>query len=256
MMSEPSGRQIRSYHRAFHFELMLYTLGNLRPWRPVPARGVFYTAVCGVMMVALAHAPGIGGVISGLGPVAVYGVIPLALGWLLTVARVEGRRFHIAARVWARHLCSGRALVGGYRAVKRPGGRWRPRRVLVINDGRDGMPPKGLMLVGPGRVLLRYPCRARLDGARLTVMQTSEVPCEPGQVLTIAGGASARFIGAADTAARDVAGDAAPDPSPEAVGESGQPELGVVASEAVNEGRMEAGVDVDGGVSAGEERGG
>ena len=29
MMSEPSGRQIRSYHRAFHFELMLYTLGNL-----------------------------------------------------------------------------------------------------------------------------------------------------------------------------------------------------------------------------------
>ena len=148
MMSEPSGRQIRSYHRAFHFELMLYTLGNLRPWRPVPARGVFYTAVCEVMMVALAHAPAIGGVISGLGPVAVYGVIPLALGWLLTVARVEGRRFHIAARVWARHLRSGRTLIGGYRAMKRPGSRWRPKRMLVINDGRDGVPPNGLAVGG------------------------------------------------------------------------------------------------------------
>jgi hypothetical protein len=60
MMSEWSGRQIRSYHRTFHFELMLYTLGNLRPWRPVPARGVFYTAVCEVMMGALAHAPTVG----------------------------------------------------------------------------------------------------------------------------------------------------------------------------------------------------
>lgn len=113
MMNEPSGRQIRSYHRAFHFELMLYTLGNLRMWRPVPARGVFYTVVCVVIMVAVAHAPGVGGVISGLGPVAMYGVIPLALGWLFTVARVEGRRFHIAARVWARHLRSGGMLIGG-----------------------------------------------------------------------------------------------------------------------------------------------
>jgi hypothetical protein len=31
---------------------MLYTLGNLRPWRPVPARGLFYTAVETVPLVA------------------------------------------------------------------------------------------------------------------------------------------------------------------------------------------------------------
>jgi hypothetical protein len=256
MMSEPTGRQIRSYHRAFHFELMLYTLGNVRPWRPVPARGVFYTAVCVVMMVALAHAPGLGGVISGLGPVAMYGVIPLALGWLLTVARVEGRRFHIAARVWARHLHSGGTLIGGYRAAKRTGGRWRPGRVLVINDGRDGAPPSGLRLVGPGRVLLRYPCSARLDSARLTVVHTSQRPCDPGQVLTIAKGASARFIGRVDVAAREGAGGTATDPGPREVGESPQAEMGVVASEEVNDRRMEARADVDARASAGEERGG
>jgi len=256
MMSEPSSRQIRSYHRAFHFELMLYTLGNLRPWRPVPARGVFYSAVCVMMMVALAHVPGVGGVISGLGPVAVYGVIPLALGWLLTVARVEGRRFHIAARVWARHLRSGGTLIGGYRAVKRTGGRWRPRRALVINDGRDGTPPSGLRLVGPGRVLLRYPCSARLDRPRLTVVQTSQRPCDPGQVLTIAKGASAWFIGRVDAAPREVDDGTVTGPGPRTVGESGQAETGVVASEEVNDGRMEARPQVDARTSVGEERGG
>jgi hypothetical protein len=197
-MSEGSGRQIRSYHRAFHFELMLYTIGNLRPWRPVPARAVLYTALCEIVMIAAAHTPAIGGLVLGLGPEAVYGVIPLALGWLLTVARIEGRRFHMAARVWARHVFRGRALIGGYRAMKPAGSRWRPTRVLVVNDGRDGLPPVGLRLLGPGQVLLRYPCNARVEGERLTVARTSQRPCDPGQVLTISDGASVRFIDATD----------------------------------------------------------
>jgi hypothetical protein len=195
MMSEGAGRQIRSYHRAFHFELMLYTIGNLRPWRPIPARAVVYTAMGELGMIAVANAPAIGGLISGLGPEAVYGLLPLALGWLLTVAKIEGRRFHIAARVWTRQLLGGRMLIGAYRAMKRPGTRWRPKRVMVANDGRDGAPPAGLHLVGPGRVLLRYPCQARLDGARMTVAQTSQRPCDRGLVLTIAEGASVRFSG-------------------------------------------------------------
>ena len=163
----------------------------------VPARAVLYTALSELVMIVVAHTPAIGGLVSGLGPEAVYGVIPLALGWLLTVARIEGRRFHIAARVWARHVLRGRTLIGGYRAMKPAGTRWRPRRMLVVNDGRDGAPPVGLRLLGPGRVLLRYPCQARLDGPRLTVAQTSQRPCDPGTVLTIAEGASVRFVGTA-----------------------------------------------------------
>jgi hypothetical protein len=196
MMSEPAGRQIRSYHRAFHFELMLHTLGNLRPWRPVPARGVLYTALSELAMIALAHTPAIGPLISVLGPIAVYGLIPISLGWLLTVAKIEGRRFHVALRVWARHLFGGRTLIGGYREMKRPGTKWRPRRMVLVNDGRDGAPPAGLRLLGPGRVLLRYPCKARLDGPMLTIAHTSDRPCDPGRVLTVAEGASVRFIDA------------------------------------------------------------
>jgi hypothetical protein len=130
-------------------------------------------------------------------------VIPLAVGWVLTVARVEGRRFHAAARVWARHALRGRTVIGGYRAMKPAGTRWRPRRALVVNDGRDGAPPSGLRLLGPGRALLRYPCQARVDGPRLTVAHTSQRPCDPGTVLVIAEGASVRFIDAADAPAGD-----------------------------------------------------
>lgn len=194
----PDSRQIRSYQRAFHFELMLYTLGSLRPWRPVPARGVFYAAVCVVVMVVVAHLPGIGPVLSGLGPEAVYGVIPLGMAWLLTVAQIEGRRFHVAVRAWARSPLGGRTLIGGYRPMSRVGERWRPRQVLVVNDGRDGAPPTGLRLRGPGRVLLRYPCRARLDGSELTIVQTAEEPCDPGQVLSIAAGVTVRFASRED----------------------------------------------------------
>jgi hypothetical protein len=196
MSSERAGRQIRSYHRAFHFGVMLYTLGNLRPWRPVPARGVFYTAASEIVMMVLAHLPGVGMVLSALGPEAIYGVIPLAIAWLLTVATIEGRRFHVAIRVWARRRLTSRTLIGGYRPMGRIGEQWRPRRVLVVNDGRDGARPAGLRLDGPGRVLLRYPCRARLDGPELTVAHTSEVPCDPGQVLTLADGATVRFVDA------------------------------------------------------------
>jgi hypothetical protein len=203
MMSEPAGRQIRSYHRAFHFELLLYTVGNLRPWRPVPARGVLYTALSEVAMIGLAHAPAIGALVSGLGAIAVYGLIPISLGWLVTVAKIEGRRFHVALRVWARHVFRGRTVIGGYRAMERPGTKWRPRRVLVVNDGRDSAAPVGLRLVGPGRVLLRYPCNGRLDGPKLRIAHTSERPCDPGQVLTIADGASVRFVDATGRADGD-----------------------------------------------------
>jgi hypothetical protein len=195
-MAESSGRQIRSYHRAFHFELELHTLGNIRLWRPIPARGIFYTAAAELVTFAAAHAPVIGAAILRLGWEAVYGLIPLSVAWLLTIARVEGRRFHVAARAWGKQLLAGRHVAGGYRTLKPPGSRWRPAPVVLIGDGRDGVAPQGLRLTGPGRVLLRYPCQARRGGSTLTIAQTSQVPCDPGRVLTIAEGATVRFAGA------------------------------------------------------------
>jgi hypothetical protein len=97
---------------------------------------------------------------------------------------------------------------------------------MVVNDGRDGAPPARLRLVGPGRVPLRYPCQARLDGASLTVAHTSQRPCDRGLVLTIAEGASVRFIGtivgAQSGAERLAGGDARADPTKQSSGESAQ----------------------------------
>ena len=151
-MSEQPRSQIRSYHRAHHFELELYTLGNIRLWRPVPARGLFYLAATEVLMLALAHTPGLGAFLSQIDWSVLYVAIPVVLTWLLTVAKIEGRRFHVAVRAWTRHLCSGKRLVGAYRRVAWHGGRWRPAPVVVIGDGRDGRAPQGLRLEGPGAV--------------------------------------------------------------------------------------------------------
>jgi hypothetical protein len=193
-MTEPQSHQIRSYHRAFHFELTLYNLGNIRLVRPIPARGIFYAAAAEVAMLIAAHLPVIGGPITGLGWEVVYGLIPLSLAWVLTVAKIEGRRFHIAARAWGRHLSSPRHLVGGYRKARRPGTGWRPDPIVFIGDGRDGRAPRGLRLEGPGSVVLRYPCEASQRDATLTVKQTAQVPCDPATVLRIADGATVRFI--------------------------------------------------------------
>lgn len=194
-MAEQPLRQIRSYHRTFHFELELYTLGNIRLWRPVPARGLFYLAGSELAMLVLAHLPLIGAVLSQVDWSVLYVAAPVVLAWLLAVAKIEGRRFHVAVRAWWRHVCSGKRLVGGYRRVAGPGGRWRPSPVVVIGDGRDGRAPCGLRLEGPGAVLIRYPCEATAAGRRLTVAQTSTVPCDPAKVLELADGASVRFAG-------------------------------------------------------------
>ena len=196
MASEDSPRQIRSYHRAFHFELTLYSLGRLPLIKPIPARAILYLAALEVVMVILAHTPGIGLAISGLGWFVVYGLIPVSLAWLLTEAKIEGRRFHVALRVWSRHWLAPKRLAGAYRPVKEPGGRWRPSDIVFISDGRCGAPPQGLRLKGPGKVGLRYPSEAHQRGTVLTVRQVSKTPQPEPKVLTIASGATVRFVGA------------------------------------------------------------
>jgi hypothetical protein len=195
-------RLIRSYQAAFRFELLLYNFGTWRLPRPVPARGVLYAAVVWPAMLLLGQLPLIGAVLARFGWLMAYVAIPLVVTMLLTVADVQGRRFHLALQAWWRHWCSARHLAGGYRAVGRPGGSWRPARIVFVSDGRCGLLPHGTRLEGPGRVLLRYPCEAIERGRALTVQQISGAPCTPGKVVEIADGAAIRLTGVTEGSTR------------------------------------------------------
>lgn len=94
---------------------------------------------------------------------------PVALAALLSVVRIEGRPFHVAARALARHRCGPRWLCG-LRPASAPGTPWRPDDLVMIPDGSDGR-WRPFAFVGPGAVMVNgaHECRAarRVPFARL-----------------------------------------------------------------------------------------
>jgi len=193
---EQPGRVIRSYQPGLRFEVPIYKFGNVYLPRPIPARAAVYALIVWPVMLGIVERlPGVSILLAGFPwPVRIV-VLPAAVTLLFALAEVQGRRFHVAVQAWAKNWFSSRQLAGGYRPIARPGGRWRPREIVFISDGRSGVPPSGIRLEGPGRVLLRYPSEAAARGAAMTVRQIASAPCERPNELRIALGASARFSG-------------------------------------------------------------
>lgn len=187
-------RLVRSYQGAFRLELQLYKLGpGWRLPKPVPARAVLYAFVVWPAVIGVSQLPVLGLALHQLGWEIEYGAVPLALTWLFATAEVEGRRFHLALRAWTRHWLSAKQLAGGWRPMEEAKGAWRSEPVVLISDGRCGEPPDRLRLEGPGAVHLRYPCQAQARGDRLTIRQTSGLPCPDGKLLRIAAEGRVRF---------------------------------------------------------------
>jgi hypothetical protein len=143
--------EIRSYRAVFDLERRIYRVDRLR-LNPggVPVRGVVY---CLVLLAALAL----------LGALPLLGVAVQALPWylrdlalpgggaaLLTVIRVEGRPFHLAAAGLLRHALGPRHLAG-LRPCAPPGRAWRPEDLLMLPDGSDPR-LRRLRYTGPGAV--------------------------------------------------------------------------------------------------------
>lgn len=158
--------EVRSYRRVFDLERRIYRVDRLR-LNPagVPVRGVIYFLLTLAASLASARLPVAGGVVSSIPWFLRSLLLPGGLAAVLTVIRLEGRPFHLAAVALVRHLLEPRSLAGLRRASS-PGARWCPPPVMLLPDG-SGHRMRRLRYQGPGavRVTLEHELAAGV-GAR------------------------------------------------------------------------------------------
>jgi hypothetical protein len=146
--------EIRSYRAVFDLERRIYRVDRLR-LNPggIPVRGFVYClailagiALCGAM-------PLLGDAVRALPWYLRDLALPAGGAALLTVIRIEGRPFHLAAAALSRHALGPRHLAG-LRPRSSAGCVWRPEDLLVLPDGSDAR-LRRLRYTGPGAVLVR-----------------------------------------------------------------------------------------------------
>ncbi len=134
----------------------------------MPVRGVVYGVAAGLLLLVLGRLP-LSGTLLALLPWYVRDLaLPVGMAALLSVVRVEGRAFHLAAYALARHACSARRLRGLNRcSAPPPGRRWRTPELVLLADGSDSR-LRRLRFSGPGAALIgvahRCSARERLGG--------------------------------------------------------------------------------------------
>src|ERR1039457_5167381 len=191
--------EIRSYRAVFDLERRIYRVDQLR-LNPggIPVRGVVYFIAILLAMLIAGGLPLVGAVIGALPWYLRDLALPLASATVLSVIRIEGRPFHLAACALLRCRTGPRRL-SGVRPCGARGARWRPEEILLLPDGSDGG-MRGLRYTGPGAVLVtvaheridrgRGPWRRLGWGRSLTLReQPGERAPSKGQVIALAAGA-------------------------------------------------------------------
>jgi hypothetical protein len=162
--------EIRSYRSVFDLERRIYRVDSLR-LNPggVPVRGVVYCLAILAGLTLAGAMPLLGTVVKALPWYLRDFALPAGSAAVLTLIRVEGRPFHLAARALLGHALGPRHLAG-LRPCAPPGRRWRPGELLMLPDGSDAQ-PRRLRYTGPGAVRMTA-CREVIvlkPGARLQV---------------------------------------------------------------------------------------
>lgn len=150
--------EIRSYRRVFDLERRIYRLDRLR-LNPggIPVRGLVYFLALSALSVTLSRLPIVVVLARALPWYLREVALPAASAALLTVVRIEGRPFHLAAQSLARHRFGPRCTAGASScrtsARDRPRGLWRPDEILILPDGSDCRVRRA-RYTGPGAVLV------------------------------------------------------------------------------------------------------
>ena len=145
--------EIRSYRNVFDLERRIYRVERLR-LNPggVPLRGVVYFLTILALALLAGRLPLIGAFARILPWYARDVAIPGAMAALLTLIKIEGRSFHLAALALLRFAFGPRKLSGlrPYTAADR---RWRLEELVVLADGSEAR-LRRLRYTGPGAVLV------------------------------------------------------------------------------------------------------
>ena len=190
--------EIRSYRRVFDLERRIYRVDRLR-LNPsgVPLRGIVYFLAALAAMLLFAAVPLIGALARTLPWYLRELAVPGAGAALLTLIRVEGRPFHLAAFALLRYVLGPRELAG-LRPRTAADRRWRLDELMLLADGSDSR-LRRLRYIGPGAVLVSAahvrstwrpgPLRrlARQPDMRLVPMPSKPRPAR-GQVIALTPG--------------------------------------------------------------------
>ncbi len=146
--------EIRSYRAVFDLERRIYRVDRLR-LNPggIPVRGIVYCLAILAGLAILGALPLLGAAVRALPWYLRDLALPAGGAGLLTVIRIEGRPFHLAAAALLRHALGPRHLAG-LRPCAPPGRVWRPEDLLVLPDGSDAR-LRRLRYTGPGAVRMR-----------------------------------------------------------------------------------------------------
>lgn len=145
--------EVRSYRRVFDLERRIYTVDRLR-LNPggVPVRGVLYFLWLLVATLLFTGLPVVGAPAKAM-PWYIRDLLgPGSLATVLSLVRVDGRTFHLAARALLGFCFQPRKL-DGLRSSSSVGARWAPEAIAMLPDGSDsGF--RRLLYRGPGAVLV------------------------------------------------------------------------------------------------------
>ena len=165
-MSEQRSRKVvRSYRLVFRRRWRIFRIQN---WRvPLPGglelRLLGYWLAIVVTMAILGRLPLAGASIAAAPPALRLLALPIAAAWALSRWEVDGRAPHRALTGLCAWWLRPRVLAAGRRCPA-PGAEFAPLYQLALAPDLGGAEyPRGA-IIGPARLLLRYPVRVALEG--------------------------------------------------------------------------------------------
>lgn len=143
--------EIRSYRSVFDLERRIYRVDRVR-LNPagVPVRGAVYFAALLLAGLLLAALPLVGELARVLPWYVRDLAMPAGGAALLTMLRIDGRAFHLAARALVSYTLAPSRVGAGGVPVKACT-QWRPRELLILPDGSEAR-LRRLRCHGPARV--------------------------------------------------------------------------------------------------------